>query len=366
MASRSSWLPCQIIMLSGSGNYTLLRRWDGMMITNALSNTGVETSSTAWDGWCGSQPMPGISFTPLSIALTAIPDRNASILKCTLWTGGGRHKSAEILEDNNVLIEVKATLKLGDTLVPLIFLSNGTHLSNVAGDKKEWPVSMTIGNLSSKIRQMPSTHTVAMVNLLPIPIKHCNIPPKGLNQQWQPNRDVLNEVLRRVLQPLTFKDNLNAESGYYKVLCADGNFRHCKPVLAAWLADCPERSDLHHLERHVCFWCKCPKNELWDSVPPDEQHPRRDHNLYRMLTEANSKAADAELLSRHVHRGFNVFQPIPFIVSGLPKPDLVHTMQIGMLHHLQKCIFYFMQMHKRLDKYIAIWFSVPAYHDLTT
>jgi len=47
IASRSSWLPCQMIRLSGSGNYTLSRISDGMTITNALSNTGVETSSKA-------------------------------------------------------------------------------------------------------------------------------------------------------------------------------------------------------------------------------------------------------------------------------------------------------------------------------
>jgi len=176
---------------------------------------------------------------------------------------------------------------------------------------------------------------------------------------------VLNEVLRRLLQPLTLRENPSARSGYYNVLCADGNFRHCKPDVAAWLADFPEYCDLHHLMRHVCFWCECPKNKLGDYVHPDKQHPRRDHNLYRMLSDANTKAADAGLSSRHVHRGFNVFRHIPCMVSDLPKPDLLHTMQIGMLDHVQKWIFHFMKMHERLDKYNAIWLSVPAYHDLT-
>jgi hypothetical protein len=36
---------------------------------------------------------------------------------------------------------------------------------------------------------------------------------------------VLKDIIRRVLQPLTFKQNPNAESGYYNVLCADGNFK---------------------------------------------------------------------------------------------------------------------------------------------
>jgi hypothetical protein len=40
-------------------------------------------------------------------------------------------------------------------------------------------------------------------------------------------------------------------------------------------------------------------------------------------------------------------------------------MQIRMLDHLQKWIFHFIKMHERLEKYNAIWLSMPAYHDLT-
>jgi len=244
-------------------------------------------------------------------------------------------------------------------------MSDGTHLSNFAGNKKEWPVYMAIGNLSSKLRQMPSTHCIIMVALLPILIKNRNIPQKRLDEQRHTNREVLNKVLQWVLQPLTCKQKPSAESGYYNVLCTDGNFRRCKLVSAAWLEDCPEYSDLHHLERHVCFCCECRKYELGDYVSPDKQHPWRDHNLDRTLNDANTKAVDPELSSCHVHRAFNVFRHIPCIVSDLPKPDLLHTMQIGMLDHLQKWIFHFMKTHEQLDKYNAIWLSVPAYHDLT-
>jgi hypothetical protein len=51
-------------------------------------------------------------------------------------------------------------------------------------------------------------------------------------------------------------------------------------------------------------------------------------------------------------------------MSDLLKPDLLHTMQIGMLDHLQKWIFHFMKTHERLDKYNAKWISMPAYHNL--
>jgi len=66
-------------------------------------------------------------------------------------------------------------------------MSDGTHLLNFARDKNEWPAFMTIGNLSSEIRQMPSTHSVVMVALLPILIKTRNIPLKRLDEQRQRN-----------------------------------------------------------------------------------------------------------------------------------------------------------------------------------
>jgi len=61
-------------------------------------------------------------------------------------------------------------------------MSNGTHLANFAGNKKKLSVYMTIGNLSSKICQMPSTHSVAMVALLPIPIMNSSIPQEWLDE----------------------------------------------------------------------------------------------------------------------------------------------------------------------------------------
>jgi hypothetical protein len=88
---RRSQVACQMYTLSESGNYTLLRIWDGMRITNQLSNSVVETSWKANDGWCGSQRTPSISFTPLRSALAEEWCSSASTVKSTLRTAGGRH-----------------------------------------------------------------------------------------------------------------------------------------------------------------------------------------------------------------------------------------------------------------------------------
>jgi len=48
-------------------------------------------------------------------------------------------------------------------------------------------------------------------------------------------------------------------------------------------------------------------NELGHYVLSDKQHPERDHDQYRTLSDANTTAANAELSSCHVHPGVNVF-----------------------------------------------------------
>jgi hypothetical protein len=91
-----------------------------------------------------------------------------------------------------VLADIKSSLRVGDTLVPLIFMSDRTHLSNFAGYWKDWPVYITIGTLTARLRQMPSTHCAVIVALLSIRIKKRNIPQMRLGEQQRTNLEVLN------------------------------------------------------------------------------------------------------------------------------------------------------------------------------
>jgi hypothetical protein len=77
-----------------------------------------------------------------------------------------------------------------------------THLANFADLKTEWPQYITIGNVSSKLRQRPSTHSVIIITLLPILMKKGNIPQQRLGKQLHTNKEVLNVVLRPVFQSL--------------------------------------------------------------------------------------------------------------------------------------------------------------------
>jgi len=118
------------------------------------SNSGIETLLSARSGFSSSQHMRITFHTLLSSGLKTRED--AFMARCTPQTGGGNGRLEPILVISTTLggvygflTVVQSSLDDGDTVVPMIFLSDATHLTNFSGDKKAWPVYMTIGNLST-------------------------------------------------------------------------------------------------------------------------------------------------------------------------------------------------------------------------
>ena len=103
-------------------------------------------------------------------------------------------------------------------------------------------------------------------------------------------------------------------------------------------------------------WRLCP---FWWARPPAGSQPI--WNAWRCQHQGSQGGTLVSSWSPRIQ----CIRHISCIMSDLPKPDRLHTMQMGMLDHLRKWMFHFMKMHKWLDKYNAIWLSVPAYHDLT-
>jgi hypothetical protein len=243
---------------------------------------------------------------------------------------------------------------MGDTIVPLIFMSDATHLTNFAGDHKAWPVYMTIGNLSPAVRMRPATQSVLLVGLLPVPLKLRDVPARQLAWQRERNRTVTQGVLRRILEPLS-----RPEGGVFTALCADGHHRQCYATVSAWVADYPEHCDLHNLLHGSCIWCECPADQMGDYRPPNGHHPTRDHHRYAAWNATHDVAS---LTSHRVHAGDVALRYLPgCTVSDLPKPDLLHTMHIGMLKHLLEWLQAFLKDHGRFDRFNNLWLSVPSY-----
>jgi hypothetical protein len=269
---------------------------------------------------------------------------------------------------------------------------------------------MTIGNLSSHVRIKPTSHSIMLVALLPQPIKLRDIPAPLRAQQRLHNRFVIQSVLDYVLRPL-----MDDMGGQFIGYCADGHYRNCRLVLSGWVADYPEHVSLQNHRYGLCPWCEVPKNSLGEynydkvipsrdhqfyqalytitkQIPPDSIHPLSDSsNIYsvsprisnhkRVQSERHSVISSimeiikniskdpieaARILKQHgINLGDNVLWYTGAQVSTLPKPDLLHTMQLGMLKHLLNWLQQFMKKFKRLERYNEIWLSVPAYLDMT-
>jgi len=83
------------------------------------------------------------------------------------------------------------TLPPGATVVPIIGLSDQTQLTNFSGDKKAWPVYVTISNILSPTRNSPVKMPLLLVALLPVPPKFTGESARTDEAQQQMNPDVL-------------------------------------------------------------------------------------------------------------------------------------------------------------------------------
>jgi hypothetical protein len=261
--------------------------------------------------------------------------------------------------------EEQAKVSSGCTVVPILLFSDSTHLTNFAGDKKAWPIYMSIGNLDSTTRMKPSTQSVVMIGLLPQKFKHSTQGPSGRNNEKQGrfNDYIIHKVLGHVLQALVRSEGNSGDRGdsedrAFYALCADGRWRLCVPRIAGWIADYPEHTLLQGIDGNLCPWCEVPKSRM-SEYPLN--FPERNHALYARLYHR----MDPRLLELGVKPMANTLWWLICNPVDLPKPDVLHTIQLGMLKHLLEWIHAFLKQYNRLDRFNAIWLSIPAYLDMT-
>jgi hypothetical protein len=74
----------------------------------------------------------------------------------------------------------------------------------------------------------------------------------------------------------------------------------------------------------------------------------------------------ASLTSHRVNAGAVALRDLPdCTIADLPKPDLLHTIHLGMLLHLLAWLQSFLKDHQRLERFKDLWLSVPAYRTMT-
>ena len=212
-------------------------------------------------------------------------------------------------------------------------MSDKTHLSNFSGDKKAWPLYITLGNLPWTQRNSPASMAVLLLALLPVPPKLSKSTSADKHQR-RINSETLQFVFQLLFEPLQAmaREGVNID-------CADGKVRRCFPILSAWIADHMEHVALHGVKSNSCPKCMVLPWELGNEA----KYSARDYTEYeycerRNVLESsrsdsdnanNANNTDVTFDTLRINIGPGVFHGL-YRVSApdLHVPDLLHTIYL--------------------------------------
>ena len=212
-------------------------------------------------------------------------------------------------------------LPSGATIAALILSSDKTQLTQFQGDKKAWPVYLTIGNISKKIRRQPSTHATILVGYLPVAKLDCF--SEGI-------RSLQGYRLFHHCMAMIFGGLEQAGREGVKMVCADGWIRLVFILLAAYVADYPEQCLVG-----CCMENRCPRCIVnpSDRGSPDE-YPFRDKEETLELLKKHLSGRDPPKFERIGLRA--VYNPF---WAQLPHCDIFRCFTPDILHQLHKGVF---------------------------
>jgi len=232
-------------------------------------------------------------------------------------------------------------------------MSDQSELSNLSGDKKAWPVYLTHGNLPATRYKKPGSFAVLLLALLPGPPKLRKSSADHLHRKF--NADTLRGLFELMFEPLQ-----NPALEGVNIDCADGKVRRCFPILSAWIADNMEKVALHGIKSNVCRKCEVPPGELGTDT---NGHRAWDYARYeRWERESASDDSRTMFETLGIDLEKNVFNGLHRVSApGLHKPDLLHTVYLGLFKHLMDWISGFLKKHAQLQAFDDTWKALPAY-----
>jgi len=196
---------------------------------------------------------------------------------------------------------------------------------------------------------------VLLLALLPLPRK-LSKSSKADRRQRKIKADTLQDVFKLIFAPLQDVAHVGIS-----IDCADGKVQLCFPILTVWIADHMENVALHRLKTNDCPKCEVLTNELGTNA---RSYGARDYARCQRYKPEN-QTSGSETDDDHVMNlgiGQHIFLRLDRVSAyDLYKPDILHTIYLGLFKHMMHWIEAFLKKHGRLQAFDEVWKALPPY-----
>ncbi|KAG9124361.1 hypothetical protein FRC07_011919 [Ceratobasidium sp. 392] len=235
-----------------------------------------------------------------------------------MWTGDWWWTMQELLADPQ------------GTIAPLIVASDKTTLSMIGGDQQAYPVYLTTGNISKKIRRKAKKRATILIAYLPVDSFE---DVEDERERERLKGGLVHQAMTLVLEPLKKAGEEGVE-----MFCADGRLRRVYPILAAYVADYPEQCLMACTSQGRCPMCKVAyKRRARYKPKPGRRRRKQDLKALRSFFATLDLG---ELKERGLKPWWPFWAKLPHTeFAGCITPDLLHQIHKGMFKsHLVKWV----------------------------
>ncbi|KAG8728760.1 hypothetical protein FRC10_004598 [Ceratobasidium sp. 414] len=216
------------------------------------------------------------------------------------------------------------------TIAPLIIVSDKTSLSLISGQQVAYPVYLTIGNISKRIRRKLKQRAQILIGYLPV--EDFKDVENDKEREW-----LKGQLVHRAMEILLEQLKEASKEGV-EMYCADGRLRRVYPILAAYIADFPEQSLMACTSQGRCPICTVSyrRRSRYKRKPGRRRRKRDLEALRSYITTRDPK----ELEERGLKPWWPFWAHLPHTeFAGCVTPDLLHQLHKGMFKsHLVKWV----------------------------